>query len=253
MRIPILAGLLLLVGCGQLGEVLDRVTLSEAELAEASDNYAGALAAFKELEAFAVQVSEGDVDLDGAEFTAPTEENGWIGGIAFLSDQFPGGSGELDLTFSVDGPNGPMDPFLVDTTTDPVVTTSIRVLFTGQSSAGADLNLDAEFTIKADRTDPAREVITVNGRFRIDHNGYVADLTATELVLAFDVASGAIQSGSGDIRGTMEIPGYTFDADVAITANNDRLHVLVEVLNQTIEDSETTLEALFGASGEPNP
>lgn len=253
MRFPTLAGLVFLVGCGQLGEILDRVTLSDAELQEASENYAGALAAFKELESFAIDVSEGTVNLDGVEFTAPDATNGWIGSIHFLSDQFPGGTGELDLEFSVVGPDGPMDPFLVDTTNDPVVTTAIKVGFSGTTSAGADLVLDADFTIKSDRTDPTREVITTNGWFSINHNGYTADLTAAQLVLVFDAATGAAIDGSGAIRGVMEIPGYTFPADVDIELQGTTMHVLVEVLNQTIEDSQSEIGALFGTTEPATP
>ena len=107
MRFPTLAGLLLLVGCGQLGEILDGVTLSETELQAAADNYSGALVAFRELEAFAVEVSQGTVDLTGAQLVAPSLENGWVGSIYFLSDLFPGGPGELTMTFAVIGPDGP--------------------------------------------------------------------------------------------------------------------------------------------------
>jgi len=254
MRLSTLAGLAMLVGCGQLGDVLDRVTLSDSELQEASDNYAGAIAAFKELEAFAVDISEGQVDLEGAEFTAPTEENGWVGTIYFVSDVFPGGAGELDLDFAVIGPDGPMDPFLVDTTNDPVVTTSIDVTFTGQTTLGADLTFDADFTLKSDRTLSDRDVITTNGAFRIVHNGYVANLVADNLVLAVDRATGVVIEGSGAVRGVMEIPGYAFPADVDIQVVGTELHVLVEVLNQKIEDSVTDLNALFGeAPAEPAP
>jgi len=245
MRLPTFAGLLLLVGCGNLGEVLDRVTLSDAELAEASDNYAGAIAAFKELEAFAVEVSEGTVDISGADYTAPAAENGWVGTIRFVSDVFPGGAGELDLSFSVIGPNGPMDPFLVDTTQDPVVTTSIQVDFTGQTSQGADLRIEADFTVELDRTDPAQEVLTTNGTFLIDHNGYVADLAAETLVLNVDAASGAVTSGSGAITGSMSIPDFTFDADVDIELQGATMRVLVKVLDDEIENSETELSAFF--------
>ena len=248
MRFPTFAGLLLLVGCGQLGDVLDRVTLTDAELQEAADNYTGAIAAFKELEAFAVQVSEGTVDISGATLTAPSEENGWVGTIQFISDVFPGGAGELDLSYSVIGPDGPMDPFLVDTTQDPVVTTSIQVAFTGQTSQGADLLIEADFTITLDRTDPATEVLTTVGTFRIDHNGYVADLTAENLVLNVDNATGVVTSGSGAIRGVMEIPNFTFDADVDIELAGSTMSVLVKVLDDDIENSETDLSALFGAT-----
>lgn len=253
MRFPMLAGLVFMVGCGQLGEILDRVTLTDAELQEASDNYAGAIAAFKELESFAIDVSEGAVNLDGVQFTAPEAANGWVGTIQFISDQFPGGSGELDLDFAVVGPDGPMDPFLVDTTNDPVVTTSIQVSFSGQTSAGADLVFDANFTIQSDRTDPTREVITTDGWFRINHNGYVADLTADQLRLVFDPVTGAVIDGSGAVRGVMEIPGYTFPADVDLTLQGTTMHVLVEVLNQTIEDSQSEIGVLFGTPEATTP
>lgn len=248
MRFSIFAGLLMLVGCGELSSVLDSVTLTKSELQTVADNYEGAIVAFKELEYFAVQVAAGDVDLEGAQFTAPTEENGWVGRIQFISDQFPGGDGDLDVTFSLDGPDGPMDPFLVDTTTQSDVTTSIHILFTGITGEGANLDLDADFTLRLDSTDPEAPVAVLNGTFRINHNEHVANLRAEDLAFVEDPASGAATSGSGAIRGTLEIPGYAFDADVDVVVDGDRLSILVEVLDQTIEDADMSIEEFFGTA-----
>ncbi|MHC4938071.1 MAG: hypothetical protein ACYTHK_03790 [Planctomycetota bacterium] len=251
MRFPTIAGLLMLVGCGQLGEILDGVTLSESELQAAADNYSGALVAFRELEAFAVEVSQGTVDLTGAQLVAPSPENGWVGSIYFLSDLFPGGPGELTMTFSVIGPDGPMDPALVDPATTPVVTTEFSVEFAGLTSAGANLALSADFTIVYDQSDPLADVTTINGSFLIDHDGYVADLDANSLQITSDSTTGVATNVTGSITGTMEIPDYAFDATVDVVGLGDRLSMLVKVLDQTIEDSETTLDALFGAAPEP--
>jgi hypothetical protein len=51
----------------------------------------------------------------------------------------------------------------------------------------------------------------------------------------------------------MSIPGYAFDADVDIELIGTELHVLVEVLNQTIEDSVSDVGALFGEAPAEEP
>jgi len=235
--------------CGALTDVLDRTTLSDAELQDVKDNYQGAVRAFNDLEEFAASVANGTVDISGSTYDPPTSENGWVGTLRYQGPDFPGGDGDFVLGFTVLDQNGqPVDPFETDVTGDEVLTMDVGVDFLGTTAEGAPLELHADFNLVLDQSDPAREVVTLDGTFSIRHNDYVADLTARTLVFSYDPATGLVQEATGMIDGTIEIPGFAFDADVAIVAHGETASVDIAVLDQTIEDGVVSI-ADFQATG----
>lgn len=246
---PVFPLLLVFASCGAIGDIINRTTLSEAELQDVKDNYQGAMRAFNDLEEFAAGVADGTVDITTSTYDPPTAENGWLGTLHYQGPEFPGGDGDVMLGFTVLDQNGqPVDPFQTDVTGDDVLTMAVDFDFVGTSAEGAALEFRADFTLRLDRANPALEVVSVDGTFSIRHNEYVAELTATDLVFSYDPVTGIAHEATGAVDGTIDIPNYAFDADVEIDAQGDVLAVSISVLDQTVEDGVVSI-ADFQASG----
>ena len=223
------------VACVPIDEVLDRVTLSEAELQDVADNYNGAIAAYHDLESFAAEIASGEVDLSGADFVAPDASNGWTGTLNFVSDAFPGGHGELTATFRVLEGGVPVNPFETDPESGAPLTLDLVLRFRGVTAQGAPLALDADFTSLYDVSDPVQGVITTNGSFRIGHNDYVANLEATGFAVRYVRATGLPESASGRIMGVLDIPDFAFNADIDVEGQGPVVQIDVRVLDQVVD------------------
>jgi hypothetical protein len=248
---PVLPVLLLaLASCGAIGDIIDRTTLTDAELQDVKDNYQGAMRAFNDLGDFAMGVADGTIDISTSTYDPPTAENGWQGTLHYQGPDFPGGDGNITLTFTVtDGNNQPVDPFQTDITNDPTITAVVGIDFSGTTKEGAPLDLQADFTLGLDQTDPSRNVVSVDGSFTIRHNDYVAKLKATSFVLSYDPATGVAQEATGVIDGTIDIPNFAFDADVTLKGNGETLAVDVAVLNQTVDNGVVNIADFQAAGG----
>jgi hypothetical protein len=228
------------VACTRLNEVLDKVVLTDAELELVGENYAGALRAYYDIEQFAIDVANGDVDVgDALTFTAPDAANNWTGTISYLGPDLPGGDGELVVTFRVLSDGVAVDPFAADLTGADVLAAEMTVEFDGHTKEGVPMTLSAAFTTSYDRTFAEGQVeISTNGTFDIDHGGYTAALTATDFAFVVDTATAVAQSASGRVSGAMDIPDYTFDADVNIEGQGDIVRIDVHVLDQEIDKAD---------------
>lgn len=226
--------------CTRLNEVLDKVVLTDAELELVGENYAGALQAYYDLEQFAVDVANGDVDVgDALTFQAPDAANNWTGTISYMGPDLPGGDGELVVTFRVLMDGVAVDPFAEDLTGADVLAAEMTVEFDGQTKAGVPMTLSADFTTAYDSAFAEGKVqVTTNGTFDIDHGGYVASLTATDFAFVVDTATALAESASGRVSGVMDIPDYAFDADVNIEGLDDVVHIDVHVLDQEIDQAD---------------
>ncbi|MHC4339160.1 MAG: hypothetical protein ACYSX0_02950 [Planctomycetota bacterium] len=219
-------------------DLVDEVTLTEAELQDVRDNYEGAMRAFGDLAEFAASVGDGTVDISTSEYTPPTAENDWLGSLRYLGTDFPGGRGELTLSFTVlDEAGNPVDPFETDLTNDTLITADLDVTFVGLTTEGAPLDFHGVFTSKLDRSDPDVHEVETTGAFTIGHNEYVAAFEATAFKVTYDAATDEPQSASGDVTGSIDIPDFAFDADVDIRGLGSDVSILIEVLDQTVEDS----------------
>ncbi len=238
--------LCLVAACGVVTDIIDEVTLSDAEIQDIKDNYQGAMSAFQDLADFAGSVSDGTVDIATSEYTAPTAENNWRGSLRYLGDEFPGGEGELTLAFTVlDETGNPVDPFETDLGNDTLVTADLDVSFVGRTSDGAPIDFHAVFTSKLDRSDPAAHEVEITGTFTIRHNDYVAAFEATTFKVTYDAATDEPLSADGIVTGSIDIPNFAFDADVDIRGNGPDVAVHIEVLDQTVEDAIVDLADFF--------
>ncbi|MHC4931750.1 MAG: hypothetical protein ACYTGV_06125 [Planctomycetota bacterium] len=238
--------LCLVAACVPLAELVDDVTLTEAELQDIQDNYEGAMRAFGELAEFAGQVGDGTVDISTSEYTPPTAENDWIGSLRYLGTEFPGGEGELTLSFTVlDEAENPIDPFETDLANDTLITADFEVSFVGLTSEGAPLDFHGVFTSTLDRSDPAAYDVEITGTFTIGHNDYVAAFEATAFKVTYDAATNEPQSADGAFTGSIDIPDFAFDADVDIRGLGADVSVLIQVLDQTVEDSVVDLASFM--------
>jgi hypothetical protein len=235
-RCILVLALSVFASCGAITDLIDEVTLSQEELEVIADNARGAVNAFADLTEFALQVARGEVEIEGAEWTAPSAENGWQGSLHYIGSEFPGGDGEITVSFTVRADGVPVDPAELDLETVGVLAVDLDVLFTGVTKEGADLGLDAEFTITADSSVEGTEEVVTDGTFVISHNGFVANLVATEFTTLVDTVDNVATSASGTIAGLIDIPEFAFDADVTITGHGDQVQFLIEVLSQTVTD-----------------
>ena len=237
-RLALSSLLCLVAACGIVADVIDEVTLSNAEIQDIKDNYQGAMLAFQDLADFAGSVGDGTIDISTSEYTPPTAENDWRGSLRYLGDEFPGGEGELTLEFTVLGEAGnPVDPFETDLGGDTMVTSDLDVSFVGHTSDGAPIDFHAVFTSKLDRSDPDAHEVDITGRFTIRHNDYVAAFDATAFKVTYDAATNEPLSADGAVTGSIDIPDFAFDADVDIRGNGANVEVHIEVLDQTVEDA----------------
>ena len=228
------------IGCGAFEEVFDKVTLSDAELQEVADNYAAALEAFHDLEEFAVDLANGDIETDDAlEFTVPSEDNDWTGTLRYVGPDLPGGDGELTVTFKVVKDGVAIDPFDSELSDTSLLTADLTVEFDGLTRKGAPMTFSADFTTSYDReVAEGKEDVITDGDFTIVHDGYRADLTASAFTLRIDVESSTPENASGQIRGVIDIPDFAFDADVDIEGRGEVIHVEVDVLDQSIDEGD---------------
>jgi len=252
-RITLSSLLCLVAACVPFADLVDQVTLTEAELQDIQDNYQGAMRAFGDLAGFAASVGDGTVDISTSEYTPPTAENDWVGSLRYLGDEFPGGQGELTLSFTaLDETGNPVDPFETDLTNDILITADLEISFVGFTSEGAPLDFQGSFTSRLDRSDPAAYAVEIDGTFTIGHNEYVAAFEATAFEVTYDSATGEAQSASGVVTGSIDIPDFAFDADVDVRGLGSTVSVLIQVLDQTVEDSIVDV-ADFMAQMESSP
>ncbi len=228
------------IGCGAFEQVFDKVTLSDEELQAVADNYTAVLEAFNDLEEFAVDLANGELETDDAlTFTAPAAENNWTGTMEYVGADLPGGDGELLVTFRIVQDGVAINPFETDLSTTELLTAEITVDFDGLTRKGVPMTFVASFTTSYDRAAaPGKEDIITDGTFSIDHGGYTAELTASAFTLRVDVETSTAENASGSIRGLIDIPDFAFDADVDIIGRGEVIHVEVDALDQTIDEGD---------------
>ncbi len=240
-QFALLTALCALTACGIVEEIIDEVSISDAEMQEIADNIRCAIDAFEDLETFALQVVRGDIDIEGQDFTQPTAENDFTATLIYNGDEFPGGTGEIELTFRVVADGNVVDPFEFDLNGAGALQIEITMSFSGTNRKGQPMTFVADFDMDADLSAVDTETITVNGTFNIRQNGYTADLTATDFAWTTDLATELPTNATGFIAGPIGIPDFAFDGDLVVEGRGDKVRVKIEVLGQTVEDEEIAL------------
>jgi len=222
-QFALLTALCALTGCGVVEDIVDEVTISSAEMEEIADNIRCAIDAYEDLSDFALQVARGDIEISGQDFTEPTADNDFTSTLIYNGDEFPGGSGEITMTFRVLADGVVVDPVDFDLASADVLQIQITMDFNGSNRKG-------------DPTAAESETVTVNGTFDIQQNGYRARLTASDFAWTTDLASGLPSNATGTVAGPVSIPDFAFDGDLLIEGRDEQVRVKIEVLDQTVED-----------------
>jgi hypothetical protein len=234
-----MCGLLVLLGaCGPVTDLVDDVTLSDAEVQDIQYNYQAAMTAVIDLTDFGSKVGSGEIQLTDASLVVPAEENGWQGTFSYTGSEFPGGDGTISVAFTVIGADGlPVDPFAVDISQEAEITMDLDIAFTGSTAEGVPLDLRAAVRLHVDRTVALQETVTINGTFAVEHGDYAARFTATDFAVTYDSTTAAPLDATGGISGRIDIPNFAFDGDVDIVGSGQVVLVHIQVLDNVVEDT----------------
>jgi len=236
-QFALLTALCALTGCGVVEDIVDEVTISSAEMEEIADNIRCAIDAYEDLSDFALQVARGDIEISGQDFTEPTADNDFTSTLIYNGDEFPGGSGEITMTFRVLADGVVVDPVDFDLASADVLQIQITMDFNGSNRKGDPMTFVSDFDMDVDTTAAESETVTVNGTFDIQQNGYRAQLTASDFAWTTDLASGLPSNATGTVAGPVSIPDFAFDGDLLIEGRDEQVRVKIEVLDQTVEDA----------------
>jgi hypothetical protein len=222
----------LVAGCS-----VDELVLTEFEQQDLADNVVAAIEAYQALGEFALSVALGQEQLDGANYIEPSADNDWTGTYDYVGDQFPGGNGEMTMTFQVVVDGVPVNPYDTDFTQVDTLTMLVTLSFNGVSAAGAPLSMESDFRLDITAEEGTAASVTTNGAFTILHNAYLAVLDTTDFRLDFDAETQAANNATGAISGTIDVPNYAFDADVDITGQGDIVDFSARISGVTVQDS----------------
>ena len=227
-------------GLVSFGCSVDEFTLSQAELDDLVDNFEGAIEAYSELTDFTMNVALGDENIDGYTYDQPSAENGWTGTLSFVGQALPTSTGNMTLTFQVLVDGVPIDPYSENLALDQLATLSVTgaVAYDGVSTAGALLAADGNFSWTGTFEELTNDgTLTLNGVFHIKHNSYDAELVPRDFTFHLDLDTEAISEVSGRVDGSVDIPGFYFDADLRIVGNGLNLDANVDIAGNDFDVS----------------
>jgi len=214
---------------------VDELVLTEAEIQDLVDNFEAAQTAYTEIAEFTLDVALGEADIDGYTYDAPTADNAWTGTLSFTGDALPSGSGTLVLTFQVIGDTGPVDPFSEDLSDDENVSIDGEISFEGVSTAGAPLSANGAFSWTGTFDyDAGAASVTLNADLDIGHNDYTANLVPDDFTIEFDLDTEEASGTTGEVRGSVDIPNFLFDADVFMVGAGLDVETTVDVVGNTV-------------------
>lgn len=226
-----IVGLLLLIGvAGCAANLLDGVLLTAQEQQELEDNMTAIFDANNMVAEWAFAAGRGDLDLSQFTYTAPSAANNWVGTIEGQGARLPFGDGDLTLTFTATGDNGPVDPYdpAVDLTDDQTVTVDAVLNFQGTSTTGAPLDISGNVLFDTVQNGANQVVVDLTGDLMVDHDGYVTDLNVFDLQATIDMVQGEVTDLTGSVNGVVQIPNFLFPAEFSLEGLGPNLDVLVQ-------------------------
>lgn len=218
----------------RLDDLLDDVILTSAEAQDLANNVAAAFDATMDLTDFGASIAMGQIVIEGDQYDGATAENGWTGTLQYAGDEFPGGTGDITMTFTVSGDNGPVDPFDNDLTGDAQVTIGMTLTFAGSTAEGVPLDIDADFSLTMSLDETEMGSVVINGEFKVWHGGYFIHLVGNDFTMLFDFATEQLGAVTGSIAGAVDIPSFAWDADVAVSGQGDTITAVAKVLGTTV-------------------
>ena len=217
----------------------DELFLTQAEIEALQENFEGALEAQHLMAEFTFAAARGDLDLvndyPGAQYTAPSDANGWTGTLVIDAAAFPFGTGDLTITFQTVADGVPVDPYAEDLTQATSVQVDADVNFDGISLSGAPLTGAADIAL--DTVQNGQQVVTavLNGTLFVDHGGYDVALDPTDLELTFDVGLHEITNVTGALEGSVDIPDFVLDGNFDVDGLGDSIQIGIDVGATTID------------------
>lgn len=227
-----------LFGCGA-----SEPTLSPAEMEALTENVSACSETHSDVSQLAMEVALGDADLSGYVYTPPTADNGWVGTIEGIDVALQGGAvGDLFVTFTVSGDNGPTDPYLEDLSDDAGVVVDAVVSFVGTSSVGLPISMDADFVLELAAVSPGVRGFELDGTFDFTHGAYAANFVATDFAMLLDELTREALEVTGTLAATVDLPNYDFDAEfllqgfgtqiqATLRAGGSFLHYAIDLLD----------------------
>lgn len=237
MRTPttLLLVLLAAAGCGSDSGAPPEPALTDAERQALAETATGAAELHGGTAELAFAGCTGLLDLDGLDYTPPSEENGWVGTIAGDDFRWRGAVGDLLVTFTVAGDDGPVDPYATDLSDDVLVTVEAKVSFEGTDARGSEVSLVGDFTLVREAGEGGGATFSLDGSFDVVRGEFAASLVAEDFAVTFDGTSRRAVSVTGTLSGTIDLPRRAPDAHFTVVGEGDFVTITASVGATTIE------------------
>jgi hypothetical protein len=230
----------LIVGC-----TIDEYFLSGQEIDELVENFDASVETQQQLSEYVFAAVRGEVDVNDFVYDEPDADNNWVGTLTADSFSGPWGQGSLQITFTVAGDNGPVDPYQEDLSDDSQVSLDAVVAFSGTSALGADVGVDADFSMVTTYNGEDSAITVVDGDFDITHNDYDVSFYADDLELTMDLAADEIIAAYGRLDGSVDIPDFKWgDAGFDLEGVGDAIEVSLDAIGDWLSYS-ISLDEIF--------
>ena len=230
----------LIVGCS-----IDEYFLSETEIEELVDNFDASVETQQKLSEFVFAAARGELDPGDFIYDEPDADNNWVGTLTATGFSAPWGQGDLAITFTVSGDSGPVDPYDEDLSGHSQVSLDAVVAFDGTTSLGADVSVDADFSMVTTYNGEVSAVSVINGEFDVTHDGYDVAFDTNDLEVTIDLVTDEITSIHGSLDGSVDIPDFKWgDVSFDLEGAGDEIVVALDALGDLV-DYTIALDEIF--------
>ena len=117
-------------GCGLAALAL----LGGTDIDDLTENFEEAIQTQQKLAQYAMAVARGEVPAGDYSYTEPSAANDWVGTLTQNGAELPFGTGDITVTFQVDGDGLPLDPYgqAIDMSSYTALDGSIQIDFHGR-------------------------------------------------------------------------------------------------------------------------
>lgn len=213
--------------------------LTSSQVQAVQQNFEGALEAQQLMSEFVFAAGRGDLDLvteyDTAQYTPPSDANGWIGTLVINNGVFPFGTGDLAINFTAIADGIEVDPYVEDLRNATDVQIDTDFTFAGVSTDAASLTAAGDIVV--DTVQNGQDIVTavLTGGIGVDHNGYDVTLQPNGLELTLDVVQHEVTNVAGTLSGELDIPDFILDGNFDVTGLGDSVQIGIDAGATTID------------------